>query len=172
MLIINSYYLVIYYLKNIRMDKQPTNSHIRPNWYKVRLPPHLTKWATECLAEEVNLKRYQTFRKVSISCKNNGKTIFMRILFEDKIYRNSKKYGSEDNLVGLPVTYLIDVNRNTLKGNKMEYDLGDNVFYHEIYPVYSDTVVFHDGSKFAREKYRLYKYIANFTIPLVKKNNK
>lgn len=149
--------------------KSPTNTLSRPNWYKMRLPPHLTRWVTECLKEEVNLQRYQPFRKVSVSCKNNGKTIFVRLLFEDKLYKGAKSYGPEKDLVGLPVSYLIDVNRGILKGNNMDYDIGDEVKYHEVYPVYNQTVTFEPDSKFVKERYRIFKFISKFNIPLVKK---
>lgn len=149
-------------------SKTPQNSPSRPNWYKIRLPPHLTKWVIECLEEEVNLKRYQAFKKVCISCKNNGRTIFVRVLFEHRLYRGAKEYGSESDLVGLPVSYLIDVNRGVLKGNSMKYDLGDNVLYRDVFPVYDQVVNFDPESKFNREKYRLFKYISKFNIPRVK----
>ena len=148
--------------------KIPQNTATRPNWYKIRLPPHLTRWVTECLQEEVDLKRYQPFRKISISCKNNGKTVFARLLFEDKIYKCAKRYGPEADLVGLPVSYLIDINKGILKGNEMDYLIGDDIKYHEMFPVYNRTVTFEDDSKFTKGKYRLFKYISKFTIPLVK----
>lgn len=148
---------------------RPQNSATRPNWYKMRLPPHLTTWAEECLKEEVNLNRYQPFTKVSVSCKNNGKSIFIRLLFESRLYKGAKQHGSEDNLIGLPVCYLIDVNRCTLKGNNMDYDIGDNVKYNEVYPTYNQTVVFEPDSKFAKGKSRLFKFVSNFNIPRVQK---
>lgn len=148
--------------------KRPQNSASRPNWYKVRLPPHLTRWAIKCLEEEVDLQRYQTFNKISISCKNNGKTIFMRVLFESRLYQGGKEHGSERDLKALPVCYLIDVNRGILKGNDMDYDIGDAIKYHEVYPVYNKVVEFDPESKFIKEKHRLYKFIERFTIPQVK----
>jgi hypothetical protein len=153
-------------------QNRPQNSKVRPNWYKMRLPPHLTKWATECLQEEVDFKRYQPFQKVSVSCKNNGKTHFLRLLFEGRVYKGGKDHGSEIDLKGLPVSYLIEVNKGILKGNKMEYDIGDDVKYHEVYPVYSQTVELNEESRFTQEKYRLFKFIEKFTIPRVKKSTK
>jgi len=147
--------------------KHPQNSATRPNWYKVRLPPHLTKWATKCLEEEVDIHRYQSFQKISASMKNNGKTIFMRILFESRLYGGGKEHGAERDLVGLPVCYLIDVNKGILKGNEMKYDIGNNIMYSEVHPVYNKVVELEPDSKFNKEKYRLFKYIEKFTIPLV-----
>jgi hypothetical protein len=147
--------------------KRPQNSAIRPNWYKIRLPPHLTTWAIKCLEEEVDTKKYQNFQKISISCKNNGKTIFMRVLFEGRLYQGGREHGAEKDLAGLPVSYLIDVNKGTLKGNDMDYDIGDDIKYHEVYPVYNELVEFNPDSKFNKEKYRLFKYINKFTIPRV-----
>ena len=148
-------------------QNHPQNSATRPNWYKMRLPPHLTTWAIDCLKEEVDIHRYQTFSKVSVSCKNNGKTVFMRLLFEGRIYKGGKEHGAEKDLVGLPVSYLIEVNRGTLKGNKMDFPIGDDIKYHEVYPVFSKTVDFSDDSKFTKEKYRLYKYMNKYDIPKV-----
>lgn len=46
-------YFSFLYLDKVRMNrKSPQNSVARPNWYKARLPPHLTKWATKCLEEK------------------------------------------------------------------------------------------------------------------------
>jgi len=148
-------------------NKTPQNSLTRPNWYKIRLPPHLTTLVSDCLAEEVDLKKFQSFRKISISCKNNGKTIFVRILFEDKLYRLAKQYGPESELVGLPVSYLIDVNKGILKGNDMKYDIGDNVMYHDVFPVYNKTIEFSEKSKFTLVKHRIFKFVGKFKIPLV-----
>lgn len=147
--------------------KRPQNSASRPNWYKIRLPPHLTQWATKCLEEEVDLHRYQTFHKISVSCKNNGKTIFIRILFESRLYQGGKEHGAERDLAALPVCYLIDVNKGTLKGNNMDYDIGDNIKYNEVYPVYNNVVEFDSNSKFNKEKYRLFKFVEKFSIPAV-----
>jgi hypothetical protein len=147
--------------------KHPQNSASRPNWYKIRLPPHLTKWAIKCLEDEVDVNRYQNFAKISMSCKNNGKTIFMRLLFESRLYEGGKEHGAERDLAALPVCYLIDVNKSTLKGNDMDYDIGNDVKYHEVYPVYNKTVEFDPDSKFNKEKYKLFKYINKFTVPLV-----
>lgn len=148
-------------------QKRPQNSPSRPNWYKMRLPPYLTKWATECLKEEVDLTRYQPFQKISMSCKNNGKTVFVRILFEGRLYVGGKEHGSERDLKALPVSYLIDVNKGILKGNKMEYDIGDDVKYNEVYPVYNLEVQLEPDSRLTREKHRLYKFVKKFTIPKV-----
>lgn len=148
-------------------QKRPQNSSSRPNWYKMRLPPHLTRWATDCLKEEVDITRYQTFQKISVSCKNNGKTLFMRVLFEGRLYQGGKEHGPESELKALPVSYLIEVNKGILKGNKMDYDIGDNIKYNEVYPVYNQVVELDPESRFSREKYRLFKFMQKFAIPVV-----
>lgn len=149
-------------------QKRPQNSVVRPNWYKIRLPPHLSQWATDCLQELVNLKQYQSFSKISVSCKNNGRTIFMRLLFESRLFYGGKEHGAEKDLVGLPVCYLIEVNKGILKGNDMNYDIGDGVIYNEVYPTWNKTEDISENTKFNKEKYRLFKYINKFTIPLVR----
>ena len=148
-------------------QKHPQNSASRPNWYKMRLPPYLTNWATDCLKEVVDITKYQSFSKISVSCKNNGKTIFMRLLFEGRLFKGGKEHGAEKDLVGLPVCYLIDVNKGLLKGNKMDFLIDEDIKYHEIYPTYNQTVEFEPKSKFNKEKYRLYKFIDKFKIPRV-----
>lgn len=66
----------------------------------------------------------------------------MRILFESRLYQGGKEHGSEQDLTALPVCYLIDVNKGILKGNKMDYNIGDNIKYNEVYPVYNSVVEF------------------------------
>jgi len=93
--------------------------------------------------------------------------MFVRVLYESRLYQNGKPHGAERDLVALPVSYLIDANKGILKGNQMEYDIGDGVKYNEVYPVYNQTVEFDPESKFSKERYRLFKYIEKFTIPCV-----
>lgn len=154
------------------MNRQvPQNTATRPNWYKMRLPPHLTTWATDCLQEAVDLKKYQGFQKVSISCKNNGRTIFMRLLFEGRLFTGGVPHGAEKDLIGLPVSYLIDVNKSTLQGNCMDYDIGNGIKYPDIYPVYNTTIDLDERTKFTSEKYRLFKFMDKFIIPKVHTKN-
>lgn len=148
---------------------KPQNSATRPNWYKILLPRKLTLWAIECLKEEVNLKNFQKFRKVSASCKNNGKTIFVRLLFESKLYYGGHCYGNESKLAGLPVSYLIEVNKGILKGNSMDYTIGKGVKYNEVYPVFDKTIKLSEDSKLVTEKNKLYKFLRKYKIPEVKK---
>ena len=49
----------------------------------------------------------------------------------------------------------------------MDFPIGDDIKYHEVYPVFNKTVDFSDDSKFTKEKYRLYKFINKFEIPKV-----
>lgn len=149
------------------MNQCPRNSATRPNWYKWRLPPYMTEWAIECLSEHVDVTKYQPFTKVSISCKNNGKAVFIRLLFESRLYQGAKQHGAEKDLIGLPVSYLIEVNKAILKGNKMEYNIGDDIKYHEVYPVYNLTTHLEEDCKLQKEKKYIYKYVKNFKIPLV-----
>jgi hypothetical protein len=153
-------------------QKRPQNSASRPNWYKMRLPRYLTTWAEDCLKEEVDLSRYQSFSKISVSCKNNGKTVFMRLLFEDRIYTGGKRHGCENDLAGLPVSYFIDVNKGILKGNNMDYDIGNDIKYNDVYPTYNRTVEFEPESKFTKGKYMLFKFVDKFTIPRVGEGSK
>ena len=146
------------------------NSKKRPNWYKILLPKDLSNWAIACLAEYVNLEKYQKFRKVSVSCKNNGKTIFVRLLFESKLYFGGKIRGNDDQLVALPVSYLIEVNRGIVKGNDMNYNIGGKKKYNEIYPVWNEIIKATEDSRIMKEKHILYRYISNYTIPPVKLN--
>jgi len=150
-------------------DLQPTNSATRPNWYKVPLPRRLTMWAIACLKEQLNLDHFQKFRKVSVSCKNNGRTIFVRLLFESKLYYGGHCFGNEAKLVGLPVSYLIEVNRGILKGNKMDYDIGNGRKYNEVYPTFDKIIKLDEDSKLVSEKHKLYKFLKKYKIPLVKK---
>jgi hypothetical protein len=122
----------------------------------------------ECLKEFVDTSKYQKFRKVSASCKNNGKTVFVRLLFESKLYRGGFIRGSDDQLMGLPVSYLIEVNKGILKGNEMNYDIGDGILYKDKFSVYKDTIKLDKTSKLNREKHILYNYIKKFDIPKVK----
>lgn len=145
----------------------PTCSKTRPNWYKVNLPRNLTMWAIECLKEHVDIKKYQSFKKVSVSCKNNGKTVFVRLLYESKLYNNGTMYGSEQNLTGLPVSYLIEVNKGILKGNNMDYHIRNDVKYNEVYPIYNKTVQLTKDSKLVSEKHKLYSFVHKFEIPRV-----
>lgn len=96
----------------------------------------------------------------------------MRLLFESRLYRGGKEHGPESELAGLPVSYLIEVNKGILKGNKMDYDIGDDIKYHEVYPVFDQTLGFSPESKFTREKYRLFKFISKYDIPTVKKTKR
>lgn len=154
------------------MDSLPKNSPKRPNWYKIRLPRHLTKWSIDCLKEHVDLDKYQEFRKVSISCKNNGKTVFARILFESKLYYGGAIRGEDNKLTGLPVSYLFEVNKGILKGNSMDYDIGEGKKYNDEFKVFDKTLKLDEDSKFNKEKYILFNYIDGFTIPLVNTKSK
>lgn len=91
----------------------------------------------------------------------------MRVLFESRLYQGGKEHGPESELKALPVNYLIEVNKGILKGNNMDYDIGDDIRYNEVYPVYNQVVELDPESKFNREKYRLFKFMQKFVIPVV-----
>lgn len=144
----------------------PQNSKIRPNWYKVPLPRNLAMWAIECLKEYVDISKFQRFRKVSVSCKNNGTSLFVRLLFESKMYYGGHCVGKEQFLTGLPVSYLIEVNKRMLKGNDMNYDIGKGVKYNEKFPVFNKMIEMDEESKLWKERDKLFKFIKQFDIPL------
>ncbi len=148
----------------------------RPNWYKIRLPGDLDRWARECLEEYVDLSKYQRFEKVSVSCKNNGRNLFVRLLFEGRIPRQTslsqpyRRRRQKDGANGddyLPVCYLIEVNHGILKGQAMNYDLGDGVMYHQAWPVWNETIVLEPSSKLMTERFRLLGWLRRFDIPLI-----
>lgn len=144
----------------------PQNSKIRPNWYKVPLPRNLAMWAIECLKEYVDISKFQRFRKVSVSCKNNGTSLFVRLLFESKMYYGGHCVGKEQFLTGLPVSYLIEVNKRMLKGNDMNYDIGGGVKYSEKFPVFNKIIEMDEDSKLWKERDKLFKFIKQFDIPI------
>jgi hypothetical protein len=125
-------------------------------WYQVDVPVDLRDWIVNCVSDYF----IQPYNNIRIRAKKNynGRKKF-QIVFE-----GSDTDSDTGRTYNFPICYLIDINTQKLRGNKMNYQVGGGHLYSDLHPVYSDNMRFGITSKFNKEKKHLLDFCNNIQL--------